>query len=128
MAGLAFTLHSTVRYLVLLVALATLIVAFTGWRRAAAPASERGLMMAFVGLVDVQVLLGLVLLALLPFYGALIGHIVMMVLAAAAAHTGSVLARRREPGRSGSPVRAATVAVTLILIVGGIMAIQRPVI
>jgi hypothetical protein len=39
-----------------------------------------------------------------------------------------VLARRREPGRSGSLVRAVTVVVTLLLIVGGIMSIGRSVV
>jgi hypothetical protein len=128
MMTMIFHAHSGLRYLVLLAALAALIAAIAGWRRSAAGGPERVLMMSFVGLVDLQVVLGLVLLALWPFYGALVGHIVMMVVAAIVAHAGALLARRREPGRSGSPVRAATVVVTLLLIVGGIMSIGRSVV
>jgi hypothetical protein len=127
MTTMLFHAHSGLRYLVLLAAVAALVAAIAGWRRSAAGRPERILMASFVGLVDLQVVLGLVLLALRPFYGALVGHIVMMVVAAIAAHAGALLARRREPGRSGSPARAATVVVTLLLIVGGIMSIGRPV-
>jgi FtsH-binding integral membrane protein len=127
MAALLFTTHSMVRYLVLAAALATLVVALLGLRRATPSKSERVLMLAFVGLVDLQVLLGVLLLLVFPFYGQLIGHLVMMTLAAVAAHAGTVMARRREPARSGSGARAITVGVVLVLIVGGIMAIQRPI-
>jgi hypothetical protein len=124
-----FGLHSGVRYLVLLAALAALIASLAGWRRSGAAGSmERGAMLAFVGLLDLQVLIGLALLTQWPFYGALAGHIVMMVLAAATAHAGSILARRRAPDRPAAPVRAATVVLALILIVGGILAIQRSII
>jgi hypothetical protein len=123
-----FWLHSNVRYLVLLAAVAAIVMAALGWRSPGGGSSgaERGTMAAFVGLLDLQVLLGLVLLALFPFYPALIGHIMMMALAAVAAHVGSVMARKREPARSAAPVRLITVVIALVLVVGGIMAIQRP--
>jgi hypothetical protein len=127
MTTMLFHAHSGLRYLVLLAAVAALVAAIAGWRRSAAGGPERILMASFVGLVDLQVVLGLVLLALWPFYGALVGHIVMMVVAAIAAHAGALLARRREPDRSGSPIRAVAVVVTLLLIVGGIMSIGRSV-
>ncbi|MEX0906790.1 MAG: hypothetical protein WD054_00560 [Gemmatimonadota bacterium] len=122
-------MHSGVRYLVLLGALAALAAAAAGWRRGGVDMSkaERGTMAAFVGLVDVQVLIGIALLLNWQFYGQLMGHIMMMVLAAAAAHGGSIMAKRRAPDRSGSGVRVATVVATLVLIVGGILAIQRPI-
>jgi hypothetical protein len=97
MADLLFPAHSMFRYVVLAAAAATIIVALLNLRAAAPSKSERALMLAFVGFVDLQVLLGLLLLLVLPFYGALIGHIVMMVLAAATAHAGSVMARRASP-------------------------------
>jgi hypothetical protein len=123
------TIHSLLRYLVLLAGVAVVITALMGWRRAEGRGAgpERTAMAAFVGLLDLQVLAGLLLLAAWAYYPALIGHIAMMVLAAAAAHIGSILARRRGPERSGSPIRLATAVVVLVLIVGGIMAIQRPV-
>jgi hypothetical protein len=52
----------------------------------------------------------------------------MMLLAAAAAHGASVMARRREPARSGSPVRTIGFTLSLLLIAAGIMAIQRSII
>jgi hypothetical protein len=123
------TLHWGLRYLVLLAAVVAAVLAVLGWRRSEATSSgaERGAMAAFVGLLDVQVLLGLLLLLSWPYYPALIGHIMMMVLAAAVAHVGSIMARRRGPTGSGSPVRLVAVAVALVLVVGGIMAIQKPV-
>jgi hypothetical protein len=130
MAEFMHVLHSGVRYLVLLAGVGAAISAVLYWRRvdAAATRAQRIALSVFVGLVDLQVLLGFVLLALWPYYPALIGHIVMMVVAAAVAHAGSIGARRREPARPGAPLRLATVAAVLLLIVGGIMAIQRPVI
>lgn len=123
-----FVLHSHFRYVVLLAAVAVLVVSVMGLRGATERrGAERGTMAAFVGVLDLQVLLGLVLLALFPFYPALIGHIVMMVVAAVTAHVGSVMARRREPAGGAARVRLITVVLATVFIIGGIMAIQRPV-
>jgi hypothetical protein len=125
---LLHTTHSLLRYGVLLAAVGVMIAAALAWRRPPGTAEpDRTAMTVFVALVDVQVLLGIVLFVVWPYYPMLIGHIVMMVLAAGAAHGGSVMARRRAPERSGAPVRLVTAVVVLVLIVGGIMAIQRPV-
>lgn len=128
MAEILHTVHSMVRYLVLLAGLAAVVTAIIGWRRAAAgdDGPDRPALAAFVGLLDLQVLLGVVLLIVWPYYPMLIGHIVMMALAAVAAHGGSLMARRRGPERSGSSVRAVAAVLALVFIVGGIMAIQRP--
>jgi heme A synthase len=125
-----FAIHSYVRYLVLLAGVGALVTAIIGWGRAGLPPRvERALAGAFIGLLDLQVVLGvLLLLTGFAFYAALIGHLVMMVLAAAAAHVASVMAGRREPERSGSPVRAIGFVLAFIFIVGGIMAIQRSII
>lgn len=127
MTETVFTIHSYVRYLVLLAGVGALITAIIGWGTAGLPPrAERALAGTFVGLLDLQVVLGvLLLLTGFAFYGALTGHLVMMVLAAAVAHAASVVARRREPDRSGSPVRAIGFLLALLFIAGGIMAIQR---
>ena len=127
MTETVFTIHSYVRYLVLLAGVGAIVTAIAGWRAAGVPPrAERALGGAFVGLLDLQVVLGvLVLLTGFPFYGALTGHLFMMLLAAAVAHGASVMARRREPERSGSPVRTIGFMLALLFIVGGIMAIQR---
>jgi hypothetical protein len=129
MAEFVHTLHSWLRYLVLLAGVALLVVGALHWSRTGPDSArqQRMAMAAFVGLLDLQVLLGIVLLTVWAYYPALIGHIMMMVVAAIAAHAGAVLARRREPARPGAPLRVATVAIALLLVVGGIMAIQRPV-
>lgn len=129
MADTLFAVHSLTRYLVLLAALGAIILAGAGWRRPGLPPrAERALAGTFVGLLDLQVVLGVILLTQWPFYGQLIGHIVMMVLAAATAHVTSIMARRRPTEAAGSGVRLAGFGITLVLIVGGIMAIQRPII
>lgn len=128
MAEIIHTIHSMVRYLVLLAGVGAVVVAAAGLRRSDAGAreAERKTMTAFVGLLDLQVLVGLILVLVWPFYPMLFGHIVMMVLAAVVAHGGAYAARRRAPARSGSAVLAIAAALALLLIVGGIMAIQRP--
>ncbi|HSJ08062.1 MAG TPA: hypothetical protein VK936_15260 [Longimicrobiales bacterium] len=127
MADILHAIHSMVRYLVLLAGVLTVVAAVARLRSSGPAGADRTAMTAFVAILDVQVLLGLVLLAAWPYYPMLIGHIAMMVLAAAVAHGGSMMARRREPARPGAPVRAAAVGLALVLVVGGIMAIQRPV-
>jgi hypothetical protein len=86
--------------------------------------NARKAMGAFVGAVDVQVLIGLLLMMQIPFYGALMGHIAMMFAAVFAAHGFSVAAKKKD---NGGMLRVVGILVTLGLIVGGIMAIGRPI-
>ena len=121
-----FEAHSGVRYLVLLAGVAaflyTLVAAVRSrpWDR-----TGRILMAVFTGVLDLQLLLGLVLVFLWQFYGALIGHITMMLLAAAVAHIGSVVNKRRPVERRSHMTAALASAGALVLIIGGIAAIQR---
>ena len=121
-----FHAHSGLRYLVLLAGLAaflyTLVAAVRSrpWDRAG-----QVLMSVFVGTLDLQLLLGLLLVFLWPFYPALWGHLTMMVLAAVSAHAASMVNRRRPIERRSHLTAALGSAGALILIVGGITAIQR---
>lgn len=120
--------HSGLRYLVLLAGLiAVLYYAAAYFGRRPAERMGRVLMSTFVGFLDIQILLGLALVLLGIYYPALIGHIVMMVLAAVAAHAASVVARRAPEVRRAHGIRLVGVAGSLLLIVGGIMAIGRSV-
>ncbi|GMU63686.1 MAG: hypothetical protein AMXMBFR34_54490 [Myxococcaceae bacterium] len=120
-----FYAHSGLRYLVLLLALANLVVLALGAaKKAEAGKLHRVLGSAFVGLLDVQLVLGVVMVALGRFYPQLIGHLVMMVLAVAVTHGLFVMAKRR-PERA-LPLRLLAVGLALLLIVGGVMAIGRP--
>ncbi len=123
-----FMAHSGVRYLVLLAAVAVLVQALVAAARGR-PYDRAGslLMRVFVGVVDLQVLLGVLTLLTRPFFPALAGHITMMVLAAAVAHVTVAINRRRPDGR-GYRRQLVGVALSLVLIVGGILAIGRPLI
>jgi hypothetical protein len=127
-ASILFHAHSGLRYLVLLAGvvsfLYSIIAAVTDrpWDR-----GGRVLLTSFIGLLDVQVLLGLILVFVWPFYAALWGHIILMLLAAVTAHLTSILHRRRPPDRKGHMPVALGVAGAVILVIGGITAIGRSV-
>ncbi len=122
-----FHAHSGFRYVVLLVGFIALVVLVYALVTRKSVGATRGLMAAFVGVVDVQVLLGIILVFLWPFYGALIGHIVMMVLAAAVAHIASVMARRKDDPQRAVAIQIGGVVAALVIIVFGIQAIGRSV-
>jgi hypothetical protein len=119
-----FQAHSGLRYLVLLVGLAALIYFLSGLAtKRPVDKGVRILGSAFTGLLDLQVLLGIIMVAMGRFYPQLIGHIVMMLLAAAVTHVLLVMNRKRATPGYVLPLIA--VAVALAFIAGGIMAIGR---
>lgn len=123
-----FHAHSGLRYLVLLsavVALGYYAYALATGRTAERPA--RTLTAVFVGFLDLQVLLGLLLMVTGIYYPALMGHLMMMLLAVVVAHGASVAARRSDDFRRALQIRLAGVVVALVLIVGGILSIGRAV-
>ena len=125
--NILYQAHSGLRYLVLLVGVVALLVLAYGLVGGRPMRAGRGLTSAFTGLLDLQILLGVGLIVGGIFYGALMGHLVLMVLAAVAAHVASVLARRTTDERRALTVRLAGVALALVCIVGGILAIGRSV-
>ncbi len=118
-------IHSVVRYGVLAagaVAFAvTLFVLLTGDDSYRA---IRAVGAAFVGLLDLQVALGIALVAGGIWFPALIGHVVMMVAAAVALHVALAMNRRRPYPGALLPLLGSALA--LALIVGGIFALGRP--
>lgn len=128
MNEILFHAHSGLRYLVLLAGALALGYATFGFATKR-PFDRMGriLVSAFTGIVDLQVVLGLILLLLSPFYGALIGHITLMVLAAATAHATSIANRRRPEAVRSFAILAGGVTLTLLFIIAGIMAIGRPI-
>jgi hypothetical protein len=127
MAEIIRVTHWTLRYLVFLAGVLAILVSVIQYRRTTASGSARISAAAFTGLIDLQILMGLFMLLTRPFYGALSGHIVMMIAAAGVAHMGSIRARRREPELAGAPLRVFAFTIALVLIVGGLLAINRPV-
>lgn len=122
-----FQAHSGLRYLVLLAGVAAVLVMAVGLfsRRAAYGRPARTAMAAFAGLLDLQIVLGIVLVVLGVFYPSLMGHLTMMLLAAAAVHGGSVLARKQGDPRRAYSLGLIGAVLALVLIFLGIRAIDR---
>lgn len=121
-----FHAHSGLRYLILLVGVVALI-SFALARRSGRPQrpTDRVLMAAFTGLLDLQLLLGIGLVLTGVYYPALIGHMAMMVMAVVIAHAASVMSRDQADVKRGHGLRLAGVAAALLLIAGGVLAIGR---
>lgn len=120
-------LHSLWRWVVVVVALVALVKFALGWLQKKTPdALARRLLLAFTTTIDIQVLLGIVLVVLLALNGAVgrdaIEHVVVMVIAAVVAHL-SAIWRKREDNvflRNNFLV----VLVTLLLIVVGVSTVN----
>ncbi len=122
--GILFKAHSALRYLLLAAALsAALYYAYSLATRRSPQRRDGALAAGFTRLIDLQLTLGIGLLALGRFYPALIGHIVTMIAAAAAAHLGVVVYRRR-PQAALVPLLIG-LGSSLLLMVGGILALGR---
>ena len=121
-----YAAHSGVRFLVLLAGVA--VVGFAAYglvRKQSYVPAMAGLASAFTGLIHLQILLGVAVLFSRPFSTQLIGHFIMMILAAIVAQgTSTVMKRRPDEAKTYGPhLVGGTLA--LALIAGGIMAIGR---
>lgn len=119
-----FHAHSGLRFLVLLAA--AVAMAYSAYGLASKrPFDKAGRVLGaiFVGLLDLQILLGLAMVAMGFWYPALMGHLSMMVVGAAVAHV--VLARNRKREKPTWRAPLLGIGASLALIVLGIMAIQR---
>ncbi|MDX1660299.1 MAG: hypothetical protein R3326_00800 [Gemmatimonadota bacterium] len=119
-----FHAHSGLRYLVLLVALIAVAWFLWGWL-AKRPFERPGriVMGVYVGLVDLQVLIGLVLFFAGRRPPGIHGHMGLMILAAVVLHVASAISKRKEgPARHGLPLAGSLLAATMI--VAGILAIR----
>lgn len=123
MTGLLHS-HSGLRYLILLVGVAALVVYGLGlMKQAPWTKGHRILGASYAGLLHTQALVGLVMVAMGRYFPALIGHIVLMLLAAAAAQVPMTLNKKRAAPGHRLPLLG--VGGSLLLIVGGVMAIGR---
>ncbi|HEX8441716.1 hypothetical protein [Archangium sp.] len=118
------SLHSYLRYLVLLVGVVAVAwFAFGLATKRPVDKSVRILGSSFAGLLDTQILLGIIGVAMGRYYPALIGHIVMMILAAGLAH--ALLVKNRKSATPGYVLPLIAVGGALLLVAGGILAIGR---
>jgi hypothetical protein len=121
--------HSGVRYLVLATGVLVLVLGLVAMLPAAASNAGRSagrLFRVFVIFLDIQMLLGIVTAFVRPFVPAYIGHIVMMVGAVVVAHMFSARLRKAQPESPSPGLVVVAALLALGLIVGGILAIQRP--
>lgn len=115
--------HSGLRYLVLVAGFVALIYGlYALFTRKPWSKGGRAMGSAFVGLFDLQIVLGLVMLNWL-YYPQLIGHLAMMIIGAIVAHVVLVLNRRRA--NPSWALLVIGVAAALLCIVLGIYAIGR---
>lgn len=121
-----FAAHSGLRFLVLTGGLFVVLYAAVGFfgKREYSAAMAR-LSIIFTGLIHLQLLAGVVLLFTRPFYTAMIGHLFMMLAAAAVAQvTSTVVKRRPQEAKSYGPHLVGAI-LALVFIAAGIMAIGR---
>lgn len=122
-----FHAHSGLRYLVLLAGVVAVVVLAAGWLgRRPLGRLARIATGAFVGLLDLQVLLGIALLIGGRLAPGIWGHAVLMVVAAAVVHVASAVNRRQPAPRHVLPLAGVLLALTLV--VGGILAIRDSVV
>ncbi len=117
--------HSGLRYLVLLLGVAALLVSFYGLATRRPLPAARAVMGAFVGTLHLQVLIGVALVASGIWYGALAGHLTLMLVAAAVATVALVRAKRAPDAARADRVRVFGAGAALLCIVLGILAIGR---
>lgn len=121
-----FYAHSGLRYLVLLMGLVVMLhAAFRLARGHGYNDVARRLAAIFSGVVDVQVLLGIILVITRPFYPALIGHIILMLSAAVVAHLPLAINTRRIASERSIALQLALTGLALLLMTAGILAIGR---
>jgi heme A synthase len=125
MLNLLFKAHSGLRYLVLFMGLVALVYfAFGLATRRPVDKKVRILGSSFAGLLDTQILLGIILVgAGWPFRPMVWGHLALMLLAAGLAHALLVINRKRP--QPGFLLPLIAVGGALVLILGGILAIGR---
>lgn len=126
MANMLYMAHSGLRFLVLLAGVIAIVVLLWGWNvRRPYAGPSRTAATVFARVLGLQFLLGLGTVLTRPWYGALIGHMIMMFAAIGAAEGITGYARKQPDARRAHMIALIGVVVALVLIVGGIMAIRN---
>jgi heme A synthase len=122
-----FQAHSGLRYLVLLAGVIALLWFLVGWlRRRPYEAPAPAALAAFLGLLDLQALLGVIMWIGGRRPAGSVDHLVSMVSAVVVLHLVAA-SQRRRPRPAGFGLPLAGVAFTLALIVLGIHLLGRPI-
>ena len=115
------TLHGELRWVVALVAVVATAKFALGWtRRAEFKGADRALMAAFTGLLDLNLLLGLILLFRLGggFVSYRVEHLVTMLLAVVAAHASAAWRKSDDSVKKFRNNLIVIVAATILVVIG----------
>jgi hypothetical protein len=118
------TIHSINRWLIVAIALINLVKFTIGWlgKKEYKPLN-RGLMGAFAGLMDLQALLGIVLIVDRGFEGKSVEHATTMIIAIILTH----LLMRRRSANDAARFRTNVIAIvgSLSLIIAGVLVLPQ---
>lgn len=123
MSGL-FTVHSVLRFFVIFAGVGALSLAvgvLLGKQTLERP--FRIFTSSYLGLLHLQVLIGLAVVMVRPWFPSFIGHIVMMVVAAAAGQVLVSVGKRKTP--PNARLMLLGLVVSLACVAGGVFAIGR---
>ncbi len=125
--GIVLMLHSLWRWVVLALAIIALLKFALGWLQKKNPDTlDRRLLLAFTASLDLQVLLGIILIVNLFLTGAsnrtALEHTIVMLVAAVVAHTSAIWRKRADNLFLRN--NAAIVLVTLLLIIVGVSSVN----
>lgn len=119
MDSIVITLHSINRWIIVVVALIAAIKFLIGWLgNRSYEAADRGLMSAYTGLLDLQVLLGIILLFTRGVTNYQIEHAITMVIAVILAHLTRLWRDREDKTKFRN--NFLVIVVGLLLIVVGV--------
>lgn len=118
------TLHSINRWIIVVVAIIALIKFLIGWLRSSdyQPA-DRGLMAAYTGLLDLQLLMGIILLIDRGFSGRPLEHAITMVVAVILAHLSRLW--RDKPDKVKFRNNFLVILVGMLLIIAGVSVLPQ---
>jgi hypothetical protein len=119
--GFVLTLHSIVRWLVVLAAVIAVVrFALVMAGKAQSSGMDRGLMSGYTGLLDLNVLLGLILIIGLGFTPQRIEHAVTNVIGVVVAHFFAQRAKKIEDAKLKARTNLLGVVISLLIIVVGV--------
>ena len=115
------TVHSIVRWLVVIVAVITVVrCALVMAGKAQSSEMDRGLMSGYTGLLDLNVLLGLILIVGLGFTMPRIEHAVTNIVGVVVAHFFAQRAKKMEDARLKARTNLLGVVISILIIVVGV--------
>ncbi len=115
------TVHSIVRWLVVVVAVIAVVrYALVMAGKAQSSGMDRGLMSGYTGLLDLNVLLGLILIIGLGFTTPRIEHAVTNIIGVAVAHFFARRARKIEDARLKARTNLLGIVISIAIIIVGV--------